>query len=293
MAYTGMTQWESITCQNQEPHEHRTFEIEVDLSERHGYLNFAPIPERLWLPRFKMEVWDWTVAAEASEPVEGQWCPARCAISETIAEHGIWEPPETLTLLNLFEVARLSGEQWDFIDVGAQLGWFSMLAGQCGLIPICWEADSEVADVLRRNLARFTDRYWIDGTRIGPDAVELMVSTSMNPAIMKIDIEGAEPAAIELYRSSFEGGRIKAALIETTPRFGVDVYAMADQMINKYGMVAHILPHILDHLDASYEPYDQIADLEATTSPERIVEAAEAGNQINVLYRQPDVPTVV
>lgn len=292
MTYTGMTQWESITCQNQEPHEHRTFEIEVDLSERHGYLNFAPIPERLWLPRFKMEVWDWTVAAEASEPVEGQWCPARCAISETIAEHGIWEPPETLTLLNLFEAARLSGEQWDFIDVGAQLGWFSMLAGQCGLIPICWEADQEVSDILQRNLDRSAEFYAIRLERIGRDSTGFW-DPSPHPAIMKIDIEGAEPAAIKVYHASFEQGLIKAALIETTPRFGVDVYAMADQMINEYGMVAHILPHILDHLDASYEPYDQIADLEATTSPERIVEAAEAGNQINVLYRQPDVPTVV
>lgn len=293
MTYTGMTQWESITCQNKEPHEHRTFEIEVDLSERHGYLNFAPIPERLWLPRFKMEVWDWTVAAEASEPVEGQWCPARCAISETIAEHGIWEPPETLTLLNLFEVARLVDEHWLFIDIGAQIGWFAMLAQFCGVPAVCWEADPEVADILERNLQRAGDQApAVIRDRIGPSTTSDGINLTA-PAIVKIDIEGAEPDAVRMLDPFFRSGHIKAALIETTPRFGVDVYAMADQMINEYGMVAHILPHILDHLDANYEPYDQIADLEATTSPERIVEAAEAGNQINVLYRQPDVPTVV
>lgn len=287
--YHGMTDWETIACQNPEPHEHETFMVEVDLSERHGYLNYAPIPERLWLPPFEMEIWNWEKATPASQPVEGEWCPARCAISQTIAEQGIWEPPETLTLLNLFEGTRYSDdEQWEFIDVGAQLGWFSILAARCGLIPVCWEADWEVADILRRNLERFAEFYEVREERIGRDSTGFF-GLSPHPAIMKIDIEGAEPDAIKLHHASFESGRIKAVLIETTPHFGVDVHAMADQLINEYGFTARILPPKVD----PYVPYDQIDDLAFTSSPKMVEELAIQYRQINVLYLQPGFPTIV
>lgn len=290
LEYHGMTEWESITCQNPEPHEHRTMEIEVDLSERHGYLNFAPIPERLWVPPFKMEVWDWEAAAPASQPVEGEWCPMRCAISQTIAEHGIWEPPETLALLNVFEACRLDDGPWTFLDIGAQLGWFSMLAQHFGLYPWCIEADPEVAEILKRNLYRddrpdvkHPDSAIVEDYRIDSETRPI---DSVMRTVVKIDIEGAEMDAIRVLRPSFESGAIRAALIETTPRFGVNVEQMALMMM-VYGFNAYLLPHILDE---EYQEFDNLHDLERVTSPAEIAERAEAGNQINVLYLQPGIP---
>lgn len=294
--YTGMSNWKSITCQNPIPHEHRTFIADVDLSERHGYLNFAPIPERLWVPPFKMEVWDWEAAAEASMPVEGQWCPMRCAISQTIVEHGIWEPPETLALLNVFDTMRLCGEPWAFVDIGAQLGWFSILAMEAGGFPLPIEADPEVAEILIRNLGLAADQFGMTDVydpeesvgvyRVGEDDRSMYVG---GPVVVKIDIEGAEPAALRELRPTFERGDIRAALIETTPRFGVDVEAMAELMLG-YGFDAYFLPHILDE---EYSEFDSLEDLEYTASASEIARRAEEGRQINVLYLRSDFPLAV
>jgi hypothetical protein len=285
-----MADWETIGCQNPEPHEHVTFDVEVDLSERHGYLNFAPIPERLWVEPFKMEAWDWTKAAEASVPLEHVWCPMRCAISQTIAEHGIWEPPETLALLNLFEAARLSGERWTFIDVGAQIGWFSILALKSGLHVLPIEGDPEVAKICLRNMIRHAPKDDNPGVlvrRIGPRSRPILNTT---PSIVKIDIEGSEEDALRVLWSNFEQGKVKAALIELTPHFGVDVEGIADQMINDFGMGAILLPHILD---TEFTEFDQLGGLEQTDDPGYILERAKAGNQINTLFVAPDVPLFV
>lgn len=288
-----MTTWSMIGCQDPLPHKHKTVEVEVDLSERHGYMDFAPVPERLWLSPFKMEVWDWEAAVADPENDHLVWCPARDVVSQTIAELGIWEPVETIALLNLFEVARLDDRQWTFLDIGAQVGWYSVLAAQCGLFPACYEVDPDVSQVLKHNLQRFTERtpehpfpFALKGGRIGHDNVPYIVT--VHPTIAKIDIEGAEPAALELMMPSLQYGQIQALLIECTPRFGVDVRAMADLLFG-FGFEARLLPP----KSSQYVPFDQLADLTVTRNPGVVQWAADQAGQINILFMKPDLPTRV
>lgn len=280
--------WPQIGCQNPEPHEHRTFEVEVDLSERHGYLDYAPVPEWLTPPPFKMEVWDWTVAAVSNKPVEGMWCPARDAVSETIAEHGIWEPPETIALSMMFEWARLSGMTFTFVDIGAQLGWFSMLAQHYGLHPFAIEGDKEVAAILRRNLHR-TDRpdvkhpdtAVVQTRRITPNSKLLNLVT---PTIAKIDIEGAEVEALNMLEPIIDQDLLWACLVELTPGFKVDYTRIIKRLMDA-GLVAAFLPR----KDDPYIPFATPADFDVVDDWVTVNARVAVEYQINLLFVEPSI----
>lgn len=268
------TTWPTIGCRDESEHEHATIDIEVDLSERHGYMDCAPVPEWLQPDPFRMEVWDWT---KGPYDPDGPWCPARCIVSSTITELGIWEPRETIGLLHLFENARLDGG-WDFVDIGAQLGWFSILALKFGLNVTAVEADPEVAAILSRNLDRNGTGWEILNERVGPGAWDL---DTPRPTIVKIDIEGAEPYAVTMLERGIKNGTIQALVIEISPSFGIDYRPMVEKLVWA-GFDIGFLPGKSD----PPLPLDSLDRLAWHWTIDDAMKIIEANGQINAFFKR-------
>lgn len=224
-----MTGWEMISCQR--GHEqHDTREIVVSLGGPTKYRDLPSIPRR-FADTFEMEIWD-----TARYPVDdGLWCPAHDAVSETLVSHGIWEPAETTLMLEAFRYVDT------FVDIGAQLGWYSVLAARAGLNVVAFEADLDVAAVCNRNMARHAHllaHFGVHIVRVGPEAGQL-VSPSNERIAVKIDIEGAEADAVAMLAGAMDN--IDFMLIEISPVFN-DTYPDLVAGLIELGFNAYLVP---------------------------------------------------
>jgi hypothetical protein len=232
-----MTLWPVISCQRGHT-EHPTTLRTIVLGGKTPYEDYAPIPFRM---KFDMEVFE-------PEPHDDHsYCPAADAVSETIKELGVWEVPETIVLVDLFR----RNPKHIFIDMGAHIGWFSMLALQCGLDAMSIEADPVTYSVLSRNTDRAV-KFGGNSFRVleritGPCPALAAMAHNINDgqwtgAIVKIDIEGAEPEAILALWPLLKLHQIDHILMEVSPAFH-DGYPELVADLMRQGFVMRRLPH--------------------------------------------------
>lgn len=266
-----MTQWDEIACKRG-CDEHPTRDIHVDFSIPHGYKDLPRIPRQFRGINFDFTVWD-----TDKTPVDGgPYCPARDAVSETILSHGVWEPMETIVMLDLFDRCPDSL----FVDIGAQIGWFSTLALQMGVHPFLVETDLDTLGVAAENVKR----HWpapvqdIDGidlpffwgctnARVGHEETcehdygglplwpePAWHERTSGQVLAKIDVEGAEPEAVELLDFWFGLKNVSFMLIEISPVFH-DRYEEMVRRIMEAGFIAatfppkHRPPHRLETIE--------------------------------------------
>lgn len=213
-----MTSWEHIACaRTGEPgHHHVATSALVDLGAPHGYADLPQVPARLAV-RFPMFVWD-----PAEHPVDGgAYCPAHDAVSETIVSHGIWEPRETILILDVLSSGTGAGL---FLDIGAQVGWFSLCALASGRAVLAVDAELENLGLLARSasevLAGLPNDGWAEldtmFARLGPASPPFR---TQRYRMVKIDIEGAEAYAIDALMPSLVAGLVDHVLMEVSPVF--------------------------------------------------------------------------
>lgn len=204
-----MTAWDEITCQRG-CEVHHTRRVEVNLARRHAYADYSQVPKRL-ARSWSMLVWN-----TDEHPVDGlSYCPAHDAVSETIIATRIWEPPETIL------VAQVLREGDAFLDLGCQIGWYSMLALACGARVTAIDADAEnaaLADASAR-LADDHQGFASSVIRIGPDTPEIQLAEGEGYRLVKIDLEGAEAEAVRVLGPALETGMVDHLLIEVSPTF--------------------------------------------------------------------------
>lgn len=280
----GMTAMPEIRCSHPADHLHVTRLVTVDLEAMHGYADYPQVPAPP--SPFQIEVWDWRAAPPIMEakPEDGYYCPAADTVSETIVTQGIWEPVETIAMISMFRQAKSTpGEVWQFVDVGAQLGWYSVLASIHRLHVHAIEADPDVAAVLERNLME--NSHVIDagydvyvGRVPGADLGDFL----RIPAIAKIDIEGAEGSALELMEHDLlDTGLLKGLLIELSPVFGVDTDAIVDVLMRHYRFAAHFLPPKM----VPPVPYRGIAGWgDGWTDADAVAKAVREHEQVNLVF---------
>ncbi len=227
-----MTTWPSIGCERGCA-EHHVRRVELDLAHQHGYADLAQVPADLAV-RFTMDIWD-----TARHPVDGgPYCPAHDAVSETILSHRIWEPRETILTLAVLRGAR---RDQCFVDMGCQIGWYSLLALTSDVRTIAVDADTD-------NLAMLLVSAGLNGygdlevrpIRLGPETPEW----ERQPIrLAKLDIEGAERSGIRALAPSIDAGLVDHLMIEVSPVFKRDTDP------------TYYPDLVCDLIDAGYEAY--------------------------------------
>lgn len=227
-----MVAWDEIACQR--GHEfHESRRVQVVLGGPHGYQDYASVPKKL-ARHFEMEIWDPQIY-----PVDGgPYCPAHDAVSATIVSHRIWEPRETVLALHMLTEA--GPEAW-MLDMGAQLGWFTLLAASCGVMTLAYEADPENLRLLETSLAAngWVGRVGTIPGRIGPETSPL--DPLYRIALAKLDLEGAEDEAIRVLWPSIEAGLVDHMLIEISPVFASYYPELVVKLVDA-GYRAYTLP---------------------------------------------------
>lgn len=158
------------------------------------------------------------------------YCTGQDDVSRTLDLYGVWEPTETQEIR---KVLNKHNQYKLFVDVGAHIGWYSLLASRLGYKVLAYEADPENCKVLNINCpSAEVEKLWIDENTKPIDEV-------MDIELLKIDIEGSERHAIKMFEKSIEAGTIKNIHMEVSPVFN-DTY-----------------PVLIDYLEGvDYEVFD-------------------------------------
>lgn len=235
----AMVAWGDIACQRS--HDHHAMRVEVDLSTPHLYGDYPQVPERLQRA-WSMMVWD-----TARHPVDGgPYCPAHDAVSETIVSHRIWEPRETILAAQVLSTAPEGSVMY---DLGAQLGWYSLLAAlylgdsRCPEPVRAFDADQDNLTLLLQSatLNGWVQRIHPQLERIGPDSPLIGLGADETIRFAKLDLEGAEEHAIRMLWPSIEAGRLDHMLMEVSPCFAEGYPELVRKMIDA-GYEAYMLP---------------------------------------------------
>jgi hypothetical protein len=186
----------------------------VHLIGEHAH-DFCPFPAHRRLD-FEIEVFNF----EKYRDGDG-YCPGRDSFADGVIGLGIWESFETRAIV---EILATSPPGF-VLDVGASVGWYTMIAALTGRPVIAWEPEPSFCEVLRRNVER-TGRSevvdvreeWIDST-----TPELLLAGEVT--LIKVDTEGMEQEALAMCWDLIEERRVRYMLLEVSPCFrdGYDV----------------------------------------------------------------------
>ena len=251
----NMTVWDKIECiRGCGGHVVRQH-VPIKLDGPTGYTDCTDIPHR-FAREFLLNVWDTNV-----HPVDGgPYCPAHDAVSETILSRGVWEPRETTLMMQVCSTANMGDVM---IDMGAQLGWYSLIAATFGLSVIAFEADPANAALLTQNflLNDMLHLLTLHNTRIGRRTLPIELDSHVR--FVKIDLEGAELDAVMMLSSYLQDKTIDHMMIEVSPCFD-DYYPNLVTSIMRMGYRAFMLPPKrrppiqLDTPEVALKPYELV-----------------------------------
>ena len=224
--------------------------------------DYAPVPDRFALS-WPMKVMD----------SDGD---AHYVVSDALVEYGMWEPAETNAMLLAFERCPKAG----FIDFGANVGYYSVMAGLCGLPVLAIEGDPDIASVLADN-ARVARRInpkcrWIDGTPLRSfDRPDFRY-------VVKVDLEGADHLALRSIDHLAD--QVDIVLIELSPTFGTGWDEAVTRLYN-WGLIGALVP------DKARPPvkFDQLKDLAYRRQDGSLKLEVAAHTQRNALFVRPEV----
>lgn len=143
--------------------------------------------------------------------------PENDLVSHVIRNHGHWETYQTEITLELLK----SLKNRKMIDVGAHLGYYTLMAGCFG-----WEVEAIERfplfyDILERNVINngFSPLINCLKASVGPNYTLDNLIKDRPIGLIKIDVEGQEPQIIKGAQRSLSKGLIEALIIEISPKF--------------------------------------------------------------------------
>lgn len=219
---------------------HSLHPVRVDLSGGHAYNDLTPIPPVLAPAPFMMLVWDWRTYAK-SEP---GYCSGQDVVAQTIEQLGIWEPRETAVAL--IALANTPQEAPGIVvDIGAQLGWYALLAAHRGRRVVAIDADPECTRALQQTIDLYPPEapgqiFALNGAYHSTRPRPLLPESHIR--LLKIDVESEESTVIQALWSRIHDGRVDVIIMESSPVFIPNHYgSLAVQVINA-GFRAYALP---------------------------------------------------
>ena len=188
---------------------HEMVRIQVSLGGRPRVSEYPAIPDR-WSRILKMDVY----RRDQYLDVEGR-CWGKDIVSQALQRQGCWEGFETLVTLAILN--RRETNPGLVLDVGAHLGWYTLLAATSGHRVVAYDTNEESLVVLRSN-ARLnhvgrlveTRLEWIDEQWQAPDEQVLL---------LKSDVEGSENHVVAGASALLAAGRVDYLLLEISPCF--------------------------------------------------------------------------
>ena len=186
--------------------------VDVSLGGPTRYMDQPAIPERF---RREFKMWVWDDGEAAGELRVGGPAPegADDCVSQTIISHGVWEVPQSIFLMS----AIAANPHARFVDLGCQIGWFSLLAASFGMKVEALDANASALGVLR---ASAEENGWTKQIMFVHGEVQRYEPPVLaEPLIVKIDVEGAELRAVQRLSYAFMGKRISHCLMEVSPCF--------------------------------------------------------------------------
>lgn len=202
-----------------------------------------------WLAhRFEMAVYDRDRYAE-----ETVVCTGNDTISHTLQVYGKWEAWESLAVTQTLRF-RPDRRGW-VVDIGCQLGWYTLLAAEAGHPVIAVDANPENLRMVAKNckLNGWATQLTTVLSWVGADTPQ--VPRGERVRFFKADIEGLEAEAVRAFEPSFSAGDVDYALLELTPAFN-DTWRAAHDMLVDGGMAAFQIPNKGDDVDEyAADPY--------------------------------------
>lgn len=186
-----------------------------------------------------MTVFDWQLYANTVG-----FCPGDDAISQQIEREGFWERHVSEMAMQILD-QKNHGDSL-FIDVGAQIGWYSVMALQRGWPTLAIEANDECARVLTMNAERHAGGtpFALCQRWMGPTLHAYDGQTKIK--LLKCDIEGSEEHAFHVFQNHFRAWMIDYAIMEISPVFNDSYPAMITELLDM-GYTAYRIDQLHKH----------------------------------------------
>lgn len=267
------TEVDYTRCQYHQFHE--TKRIHVDLS-KHKLGDVPKIPER-FNKTLELTVMDWSQYSDDTFS-RYDFCPGQDVVSYCLDVQRIWEPTETLAVLDVLQQSGL------VVEAGCHLGYYAALAVASGCDFVGVETNEELAALTVGNVA--TNRTWeVSYSEIALGLVETLTPRPVEPIRLFIaDVEGQEQAAVDYVAASFQNRTVDYALLEMSPIFN-DTYPSLTERLIGWGYVGFVIPH----KGTSLQKYGE-RPLDILKSTEPVTPELVAGwRQENCLFVHPDL----
>lgn len=212
---------------------HTSRKVQIDLSGPSAVPDYPPVASR-WARRFALEIWDW----ENYQGLAGRYCSGQDEVSKAIDVHRSWEGFETLLALQILD----HDDGALVVDVGAHVGWYSIVAAVGGRQVIAVEADPQNLSLLVENTCENGVVHAVTPIRgwVGSETPELRNVPPVR--LLKIDVEGNEDEALRAFAVPLTHHKIDFVLAELSPVFSVRRAGAVMNLMAAFGYRAFLVP---------------------------------------------------
>lgn len=147
----------------------------------------------------------------------GDLTPENDLVSHCLRRDGCWEPYQTEVTIELLKKLRTRV----FIDVGAHLGYYSLIAASYGWEVKSFEMNSMYHSVFLQNIneCSFGENLTTNLSRVGTQTKLDDVISGELIGLIKIDVEGSEPDVMKSLAVSLEKQLVDVIIIEISPKY--------------------------------------------------------------------------
>lgn len=219
------------TCEIHDSHE--TVRVRVILDGPSAIPDYPPILSTFAI-EFDILVFDYG----RYEDVVG-YCTGKDAVSRSVLDQNTWEGFETLLALDILSKGDPSGEV--VVDLGAHVGWYTLLAKTGGYGVLSVDGDQENLELLQKSVTlNGLSEATVAHGWIGPET-PIIKADGPGIRLLKADVEGAEDEVLRVCDHLFAAGKVKYAFFEISPEFS-DHYPATVQKVLDFGYAAYMIP---------------------------------------------------
>ena len=218
-----------------------------------------------------------TFAADEYRGIVG-YCPADDEVSRGIAANGVWEPWESALVVAILADVEVPSSAV-FVDFGAHVGWYTLLAAVMGYQVLAVDSDPELVEMIEMSCSLNSVADDVTAVRGWVDATKAPLPVGQAVRLAKIDVEGADHEATRMLGPLLADGNVDYVLVELSPEFGTAWLSVVGDLSDA-GLEGFLVPTKGDDV-AAYEA-DPLG--ETLRRPLRV---ADVDRQCSVLFTRP------